>query len=201
MTSLGKSQTSASAEREATGLPQTIQAILACIWADGATLSFACVFDWILHLNHTCVVCFQLSFNAFSTDSLLKMIRLVFGFSSRCSLAGCRGIPLSISLFNRLGFRGVLHKAWASTVGVGVSGVSAKFSKSSQCVSQWQHMLESLQGKSRMHKHTRNWTHRRLSVHPRTHDPAAFRTRRYISLWDALSSVVLYRTGGSFLKK
>lgn len=124
----------------------------------GAILSFACVFDWILHLNYMCVVCFHLSFNAFSTNSLVKMTRLAFGFSSWCSLAGCRGIPLSISLFNRLGFRGVLHKAWASTVGVGVSGVSAKFSKSSQCVSQWQHMLESLQGKSRMHKHTRNWT-------------------------------------------
>lgn len=102
----------------------------------------------------TCVLCFQLWCNAFPTNSLLKMIRLGFGFSSQCSLAGCRGIPLSISLFNRLGFRGVLHKAWESTVGVGVSGVSSKFSKSSQCVSQWQHMLESLQGKSRMHKHT-----------------------------------------------
>lgn len=87
-------------------------------------------------MNHTRVLCFQLSFNAFSTNSLLKIIRLVFGFSLWCSLAGCRGIPLSISLFNRLGFRGVLHKAWTSTEGVGVSGVSAKFSKSSQCVSQ-----------------------------------------------------------------
>lgn len=42
---------------------------------------------------------------------------------------------LSYSLFNWRGLKGVLHKAAESTAGVCVSGVRAKFSKSSQCVS------------------------------------------------------------------
>lgn len=58
------------------------------------------------------------------------------------------------SLSNWLGLKGVLHKAAESTAGVCVSGVRAKFSKSSQCVSQWQHMLDSLQCNSRTHKLT-----------------------------------------------
>lgn len=60
----------------------------------------------------------------------------------------------SCSLFNWPALKGVLHKAAESTAGVCVSGVRAKFSKSSQCVSQWQHMLESLQRNARMHNLT-----------------------------------------------
>lgn len=78
--------------------------------------------------------------------SFLKNDKNSFLFSSQFRHAGCRGSRLGFSLFNRLGLRGVPHKAGESTVGVGVSGVSAKFSKSSQCVSQWQHVLGSLQG-------------------------------------------------------
>lgn len=101
-------------------------------------------------------MCFLL----FPTIFFLTKDKRLFQFSSQFSCAGCGGSPPRFSLFNRLALRGVLHKAGESTVGVGVSGVSAKFSKSSQCVSQWQHVLESLQGKSRMHKLTCNWTHR-----------------------------------------
>lgn len=55
------------------------------------------------------------------------------------------------SLFNWLAdFTGVLHKASLITAGVCVAGVGANFSKSSQCVSQWQHMLDSLQRNSQM---------------------------------------------------
>lgn len=64
----------------------------------------------------------------------------------------------SRSLFNWPALGGVLHKAAASAAGVRVSGVGAKFSKSSQCVSQWRHMLESLQRTARMHKLTCKWT-------------------------------------------
>ena len=68
--------------------------------------------------------------------------------------ASCRDRLLSYSLFNWSGLKGVLHKAAESTAGVCVSGVRAKFSKSSQCVPQWQHMLESLQRNSRTHNLT-----------------------------------------------
>ena len=81
-------------------------------------------------------------------------------FPQAIQSTGCRDSPLSHSLFNRLGLKGVRHKAAESTAPVSVSGVRAKFSKSSQCVSQWQHMLESLQGISRMHILTCKRRHR-----------------------------------------
>lgn len=126
-----------------------------------------------------------------------------FWFSSQFSRAVWRGSPVGSSLFNRLGLRGVLHKAGESTVCVGVSGVSAKFSKSSQCVSQWQHMLESLQGKSRMHTCERTHRHRLYILKHLT----GFGTCRHISAFEmhlnkiikkkciTFKSVVLQRTG------
>ncbi len=98
------------------------------------SMIFWCAVEWLM--------CLQLKSNAF----------LAIQFAS------CRGRLLSYSLFNWPGLKGVLHKAAESTAGVCVSGVRAKFSKSSQCVSQWQHMLDSLQRNSRTHnltcKHT-----------------------------------------------
>lgn len=89
-----------------------------------------------------------------------NIINTSFFFFQAIQSAGCRDSLPSHSLFNRLGLKGARHKAAESTAPVSVSGVRAKFSKSSQCVSQWQHMLESLQGISRMHILTCKRRHR-----------------------------------------
>lgn len=81
-------------------------------------------------------------------------IQTISCFSLAIQFASCRDRLMSYSLFNWPSLKGVLHKAAESTAGVCVSGVRAKFSKSSQCVSQWQHMLDSLQRNSRTHNLT-----------------------------------------------
>lgn len=85
----------------------------------------------------------------------------------------------SSSLFNWPALKGVLHKAAESTAGVCVSGVRAKFSKSSQCVSQWQHMLESLQRNARMH----NLTCKQAEGH------CAFCYRHKTTVWQSVCDV------------
>lgn len=143
-----------------------------CIWTDNPLLTFACVSSrasMICRPPVELLITWQLQCSAFACTSTFVFALssffflfqffycrnvLLFFFLLAIQSAGCRDRLLSYSLFNWSGLKGVLHKAAESTAGVCVSGVRAKFSKSSQCVPQWQHMLESLQRNSRMHNLT-----------------------------------------------
>lgn len=106
-------------------------------------------FSLLLHLL-CCFCCCYIK----NTNSELPVICCFFSPPPAIQFASCKDRLLSCSLVNWLGFKGVLHKAAENTAGVCVSGVRAKFSKSSQCVSQWQHMLDCLRANSRTHNLT-----------------------------------------------
>lgn len=145
-----------------------------CIWMDNPLLTLACVSlraSMIFRHPVELLISSQLQCSAFASTSMFVFAVLFFYFSFffiveikspvaflkkilAIQSTSCRDRLLSYSLFNWSGLKGVLHKAAESTAGVCVSGVRAKFSKSSQCVPQWQHMLESLQRNSRMHNLT-----------------------------------------------